>query len=91
MVTAARKNSPSIGRNLEQNLALHRWPSACTCWVERERRRGKGERETQRSTATKIITITTIGDAWKLVIRQSTTMIHRNLRDKKAQKLRGRS
>ena len=49
MATAARKNSPLTGRNLEQNLALGGRPSASTGWVERERGRGRGgERERER-------------------------------------------
>ena len=49
LVKAARKNSPSTGRHLEQNRALGGWPSALTGWVERERgREERGERETQR-------------------------------------------
>ena len=60
LATAARKNSPLMGRNLKQNRALGGRPSALTGCVERERGRRREERETQRSIITTIITITTI-------------------------------
>ena len=58
-MTAARKNSPLTGRNLKQNQALGGRPSALIGWVERVRR-SEGERETQRSIITTIITIAII-------------------------------
>ena len=39
LATVARKNSPSMGRNLRQNRAVGGRPSALTGWVDRERER----------------------------------------------------
>ena len=57
LTTTARKNSPLMGRNLDQKQAVGGRPSALTSCVERENGRGKEERETERSTATTIIII----------------------------------
>ena len=46
--------------DLKQNRALTGWPSALTGWVERERGKGRGGRETKRSIIPTLITIATI-------------------------------
>ena len=60
MSSSSRKNSPLTGRKLEWNWPVGVQPSVLTGWVERERRRERGGRETQRSIITTIITTTII-------------------------------